>query len=61
MKTTRQGEGVSDQWRVYQEIITAIENGQYLRMIIQASAGHLSNHVIYMYFVDKKNAANRIR
>ncbi len=30
---------MTDQWRVYQEIITAIQNGKYLRMIVQASAG----------------------
>ena len=42
MKTTRDGEATSDQFRGYQEVIAAIESGQYLRMIVQASAGNAS-------------------
>jgi len=37
------GGGVSDQYRVYQDIIGEIERGQYLRMMVQASAGKLSS------------------
>jgi hypothetical protein len=32
-------EGVTDQWRVYSEIVDALSTGRRLRMIVQASAG----------------------
>ena len=32
-------EGVTDQYRVYSYIISALEQGQLLRLIVQASAG----------------------
>ena len=31
--------GVTDQWRVYQHIVGAIERGELLRLMVQASAG----------------------
>ena len=33
------GDGVPDQYRVYTDITGAIERGEYLRMLVQASAG----------------------
>ena len=36
---TSEFKGVTDQWRVYTEIINAISNGERLRMLVQASAG----------------------
>ena len=33
------GEGVTDQWRVYQHIIGCIQRGELLRLMVQASAG----------------------
>ena len=33
------GEGITDQWRVYSEIVDCLANGRWLRMIVQASAG----------------------
>ena len=38
MKASPDG-SVTDQWRVYEHVITCIQNGQYLRLMIQASAG----------------------
>ena len=39
MKTSRTGgSSVPDQWRIYQEIVSAIDEGRYLRMIVQASS-----------------------
>ena len=29
----------TDQWRVYQHIVSSIERGEYLRLMVQASAG----------------------
>ena len=33
------GEGVTDQWRVYNHIIDSIRLGEPLRLMVQASAG----------------------
>ena len=35
---TREG-GVTNQWRVYRDIIDCIHQGEYLRLMVQASAG----------------------
>ena len=32
-------DGISDQWRVYQEIVNSISSGKLLRLMVQASAG----------------------
>ncbi len=39
MRAGRAGDGITDQFRVYQTIIGAIERKEYLRMMVQASAG----------------------
>ncbi len=39
MRACSAGGGAPDQYRVYQDIIGQIERGQYLRMMVQASAG----------------------
>ncbi len=41
MRAGGAGGGVPDQFRVYQDITGAIERGEYLRMMVQASAGAL--------------------
>ena len=39
MKTGTIIGGITDQWRIYIEIIDSIREGRYLRMMVQASAG----------------------
>ena len=39
MQAGGQAGGVTDQWRVYQHIIGSIRRGEYLRLMVQASAG----------------------
>jgi RecG-like helicase len=39
MRAGLAGDGVTDQFRVYRDIVSAIAEGRYLRMMIQASAG----------------------
>ena len=39
MQAGGQEGGVTDQWRVYQHIIGCIQRGEYLRLMVQASAG----------------------
>jgi len=39
MRTGGSGDGVPDQFRVYKDIVGAIERGEYLRMLVEASAG----------------------
>ena len=39
MKAGKGGDGITDQYRVYRNIIDSIEGGSYLRMMVQASAG----------------------
>ena len=39
MRAGRVGDGITDQWRVYQSIVGALERKEYLRMMVQASAG----------------------
>ena len=46
MRSGGAGGGVPDQHRVYCDIIGAIERGEYLRMMVQASAGALSSYLI---------------
>ncbi len=38
MKASPDG-SVTDQWRVYEHVVNCIQNGQYLRLLVQASAG----------------------
>jgi len=45
MRAGGAGGGVPDQYRVYQDITGAIERGEYLRMMVQASAGALSSYL----------------
>ena len=33
------GDGLMDQWRVYRDVTSKIERGEYVRMLVQASAG----------------------
>ena len=39
MKAGTGGSGVTDQFRVYQHIVQCLETGEYLRLMVQASAG----------------------
>ena len=39
MKAGAGGSGVTDQYRVYQHIVQSLEAGEYLRLMVQASAG----------------------
>ena len=39
MKAGAAGTGVTDQYRVFDEIIQCLQNGRYLRLMVQASAG----------------------
>ena len=39
MKAGAGGSGVTDQFRVYQHIVHCLETGEYLRLMVQASAG----------------------
>ena len=52
--------GVTDQWRVYAEIIKSLSSGQRLRMIVQASAGtgksYLMTTVMLWCIVNGKKA-----
>ena len=38
MKASPDG-SVTDQWRVYEHVVNCIQNGEYLRLLVQASAG----------------------
>ena len=39
LRTGRNLDGITDQWRVYKDITSAIQRGEYLRLIVQADAG----------------------
>ena len=39
MKAGAGGSGITDQYRVYQHIVQSLEAGEYLRLMVQASAG----------------------
>ena len=45
MRAGGAGVGVPDQYRGYQDITGAIERGEYLRMMVQASASALSSYL----------------
>ena len=44
-------EAATDQWRVYQQIISQLSNGPFLRLLVQASAGTGKSYVLTSVFL----------
>ncbi len=61
MRAGGAGGGVPDQYRVYCDIIGAIERGEYLRMMIQASAGVLSSYLATLHACNTRILQARAR